>query len=246
MIVLICQCLAVQAILEIDRATNSVRERSHTSDKALKVYYFNKWLTDSKQKEIREQYGSLSDMTTFKEWLSDLKKNATSCSENFPFAFDNGKKCCFSNKERKDTIPQGTTASPGNPCNGGKLSYTSVCCDKYHSVDCTNTEFGCYSNEKFMEKRLTTRTVPYELDGNFKLKLDTIDVTQRQCMTNMTELADLTVNVNAPLKCGVDGAPLCPCDQHQECLFSQRGNVADGKWGCYDGELAQIMSLISF
>ena len=125
--------------------------------------------------------------------------------------------------------------NPENPCNGGKLSYTSVCCDKYHFVDCEDKDNGCYSNEEYMEKRLTTRTVPYELSGSFKLKLDAIDLSQRQCMADVDALNMTELEIS--LKCGDDGAPSCPCGKHQECLFSQRGNINDGKWGCYDGEL---------
>ena len=76
MIVLICQVLSIQAILEIDAATNAVRERSHTSDDALKKYYFNKWLTKDAQENIAREYGgSLNLMSTFKAWLKDLKKS---------------------------------------------------------------------------------------------------------------------------------------------------------------------------
>ena len=82
-------------------------------------------------------------------------------------------------------------------------------------------------NKEYVEKRLKTRTMPYHYKNDqtkkkqqsFKQQLDAIDISQRQCITDETENPEVEI-----------------CGPYQECLFSQRGDIIKGKWGCYDSK----------
>ena len=99
------------------------------------------------------------------------------------------------------------------------------------TVDKCTDETPCYTNEIFAEKRLKTRTIPYKYTNentnkdqeSFDEQLDAIDVSQIQCLTDET--------LEAWKENGTS-----PCGPYQECLFSQRGDIGKGKWGCYDSK----------
>ena len=217
MILLIWHFWTALAIIEVDPKTNKIQERDHTSMSKLKRYY-------SKGRTEKDEDGKEIPWTDqkFKDFYSNLTEKGTPCGKNYPFVFDNGNKCCFGMKEKKPDT--GATNSPvDESCNGGELFYSSTCCFNDNFEPCTGG--NCYSNTEYIKKRMQTRMVPYE--GSEKIQLDAIDIKQVQCRTD-------------PLD------PNSACSEGQECLFSQRDDVANGRWGCYDGKFDNFYSFVSF
>ena len=219
MILLIWQFWTAQAIIEVDPKTNKIRERDHTSLSKLKTYYtkgLNRKTNGKPRKDATED--------VFEEYYSKLIERGKKCSANYPFAFDNGKKCCFSMREKRpDPGVSNSAVDSPNPCNGGELLYSSTCCFNDNYEECPGDE--CYSNTEYIRKRMQTRMVPYE--GSTRIQLDAIDIEQKQCRTNASDENSA-------------------CSKDQECLFSQRDDVANGRWGCYDGKFDSLILFFDF
>ena len=65
--------------------------------------------------------------------LSITNKTLLDCPAKYPFAYFDGKYCCFSVKEKKDTANDPA-------CKGGDLTIASRCCAHDHFAPCDATD----------------------------------------------------------------------------------------------------------